>query len=1370
MNFTEMNRGDKCDLRTVPEKCRMNSFVVVTDDGEEFELQKLKFQKHRDIPETLPCYVKDVKDGYVTVGQDIAKIIPQFYKQGGEYTFRIRSRAFGGKAKKSYEVEDEYGLFFKLNSAPAGLPIGKKIQCRIERLDGVYVLLKYIGSADADLRLRFEPLAYWLDAVGVGRMEQVVRDNAELYPEYTETVGQYRSGNANWLFTMLDVFSSQITHYLISYKGNKQAYRHLFKAMDIAGRLCLYVIEGSGYLGKCDTDRRTGIQKAMSRHIELFKQFTQAAKLIEENRDEEFISGIFTRLKQSGYLYRPDRQFRIMMTILRLRPELINKYMTELFEALHLWPSANWKCEPFRTALVDQLEIFITQNIDYLDTLPDSEYSTGDTDQKDSKLLNKVIRAIAIQSLLASAKDNVDIQHNKAMFYRYLTYYHGSNAELHAQEVDNLLYKAVGSVLGNEYSHDFGWNDTSAFQILLTKASNMRDAVSAAATLPKVYNNGDISLELRPAELLIRERRAEDNDSVLPASLMSWMKPTILMKGNVQTPSAARRKNLKAYKQMWADIERGLTAENRQEDAGEVRKQAPEDGDAVMITIDYYKIDYTRPEWRRLRLHATIVDDGYEGEGWINVGPDTFVPWLNEYDIPNNYDGDMSIFCDENGNQLLYPAVVLNAGAECTFTLKRQINEMLRESAEVGDISRACIRDVDYRSKKYICLSDNGYTLKVPFWEGETLSKGTVVMVRYLGEDHQDPSPNLYMEGELIDVMSGSGASYGKKAPLAAIAKNLGEENPNATDDNGKEEEVIDAREVMSDEDVAELVRMLQRKAFTEKEYFNAFNYLGLAALLAKIIGDDSLYGVMRLHQELLIHLESYAREKRVDLDELSKHSEAVKGHPMLAKLYSKLEIVASLDSPENNTDLWEFANHGDETERRLASLALSFNLIADDAEEEVQKKIKNNIASILNVNSSETVLKSYGEEYQHLEFKSSLVFTNKKADHMRPRPEAQEQEIMEIICGFLNSTGGTLYIGVNDLGYEAGLADDKRFRRSRGKRDTIDAMIVDLESVIHNRLPGFAADHIQISSDQESTKGVIRVEITPVDRPVELDGKIFVRHSSSTRPKTGLDRDDFIAARKQNYDEMMARLMATAAAESREEAPADNDAAPQTQEAAPAPQRKASPKAAAEAEDGDKIQTGMHRLNILHDYEPGFIHPAYYLYFSDRTIYASAEDRWEDGRLSLAVSEKETGGWMVVTYDSKTVCRVDMREVNDLVNGGTIDLPADAKITHVNLADRSNYLVSFIRNASGILMYRLDKVDDLPQSREFSSKGNPLCDGDCTILMQDIVPADKADALFPKALEQSKNLQGTLVHSKNRNQPDMSDVLEMLKPLKPVD
>ena len=53
---------------------------------------------------------------------------------------------------------------------------------------------------------------------------------------------------------------------------------------------------------------------------------------------------------------------------------------------------------------------------------------------------------------------------------------------------------------------------------------------------------------------------------------------------------------------------------------------------------------------------------------------------------------------------------------------------------------------------------------------------------------------------------------------------------------------------------------------------------------------------------------------------------------------------------------------------------------------------------------------------------------------------------------------------------------------------------------------------------------------------------------------------------------------------------------------------------------------------------------------------------------------------------------------------------------------------------------------------------------------MLDIVPADKADALFPKALEQSKNLQGTLVHSKNRNQPDMNDVLEMLKPLKPVD
>ena len=141
---------------------------------------------------------------------------------------------------------------------------------------------------------------------------------------------------------------------------------------------------------------------------------------------------------------------------------------------------------------------------------------------------------------------------------------------------------------------------------------------------------------------------------------------------------------------------------------------------------------------------------------------------------------------------------------------------------------------------------------------------------------------------------------------------------------------------------------------------------------------------------------------------------------------------------------------------------------------------------------------------------------------------------------------------------------------------------------------------------------------------------------------------------------------MATAAAENGEEAAAEEEAAAQVQDIAPAP-RKAAPKAAVEAEDGDKIQTGIHRLNILHDYEPGFIHPAYYLYFSDKTIYASAEDRWEDGRLSLAVSEKETGGWMVVTYDGKTVCRVDMREVNDLVNGGKIDLPADAKITHVN-------------------------------------------------------------------------------------------------------
>ena len=95
--------------------------------------------------------------------------------------------------------------------------------------------------------------------------------------------------------------------------------------------------------------------------------------------------------------------------------------MGELFEALHNWELSNWLSEPFRTALVQQLQIFIKENCRHINLLPANDSSS------DNKTITKMILAIAVQCFLAKDSDKVDLPINRAMFYRYVSYLYPGN-------------------------------------------------------------------------------------------------------------------------------------------------------------------------------------------------------------------------------------------------------------------------------------------------------------------------------------------------------------------------------------------------------------------------------------------------------------------------------------------------------------------------------------------------------------------------------------------------------------------------------------------------------------------------------------------------------------------------------------------------------------------------------------------------------------------------------------------------------------------------------------------------------------------------------------------------------------------------------
>ena len=146
-----------------------------------------------------------------------------------------------------------------------------------------------------------------------------------------------------------------------------------------------------------------------------------------------------------------------------------------------------------------------------------------------------------------------------------------------------------------------------------------------------------------------------------------------------------------------------------------------------------------------------------------------------------------------------------------------------------------------------------------------------------------------------------------------------------------------------------------------------------------------------------------------------------------------------------------------------------------------------------------------FGYEDQHKEFKSSLVFPAGKNEADIDR---QCMIITKTIAGFLNSEGGTLYIGVNDLGYVCGINDDFSHLNDSTSDDysyhnNLDSYELKIRNMIKFHLTDGSylnGKYIHVSMHEE--KGLYYAEITvsSSDKPVFYDGiKLYQRTGNST-------------------------------------------------------------------------------------------------------------------------------------------------------------------------------------------------------------------------------------------------------------------------------
>lgn len=156
-----------------------------------------------------------------------------------------------------------------------------------------------------------------------------------------------------------------------------------------------------------------------------------------------------------------------------------------------------------------------------------------------------------------------------------------------------------------------------------------------------------------------------------------------------------------------------------------------------------------------------------------------------------------------------------------------------------------------------------------------------------------------------------------------------------------------------------------------------------------------------------------------------------------------------------------------------------------------VLRYAKDMIRQISSLKSIQEIIKK--GESESIEFKSSLRWDYKEAR----KNKKHEYNIAKVITAFLNSTGGTLLIGVGDNGEILGL-DNDIFTL---KKQNVDGFELELFALIRNYIGEDFLKNIHITFETINDKFICRVIVSPSQKPAFVDNKEFyVRTGNSSQ------------------------------------------------------------------------------------------------------------------------------------------------------------------------------------------------------------------------------------------------------------------------------
>lgn len=1304
MNLKDL-KNQTTDFAVIKDFGDNEDFFRLATPGGEVHLPKLDFQKDQPLPDTLRCRIKGYNGTKPIVVHDTARYVSDFYadgfQRGLDFEFQVQYQP--DKEHSYYRLIDKNGLIFKLHDTSSVLATGQKVICRFDRLDA-YGFSVRRSDTDTNLpMLRIKDLmkgAQLYNKIQARDLEALLHET----PELQSAAADYDQGRAIWILAAIRAIDSNIAHWFVTYVLTVPPER-VDTMLRVYKSVCLYLLQGSSFLRNLGTSERHGLQELLSTQIERLETFTKALITITKGDSEKFIRRLLENLKESGFLFHPKIQLSVMMILFRVMPSLVNSSLRNIFDTLMDWNPQTWKEEPFRTAFVEQLEIFISDAISDIDAF--EQPSTP----AQTKTIENVLTAIAIQRQLANFTDkNVDLRMNMSAFYRFLSV-------LRPAKADTLLYKSFLTMMGVALPVDFTWSDIKETSMMMTRAAV--DAPASAKVSPdatRYFATGPVMVEVGGDGITISRSDEGGVQNALPNGMIDWPETQIKINaGYSLTP--AKLKQLDKHREFWNAIEEKLFFRETTAKSITTVKHTPDIDDKVTI-----KVERVTPTANGYLMSCVIDDPTYEGRGLL---PSKEVVSYKMRDI------SIGTFRDSTGQPLKLPAVVVDIdnNDNLIFSLLPFVEEKVREMASIGD-SALCVIASENKQYSYSALSERGYGLFIDRDEDmPRLRNGSVIRYTITGYNpYSNAVQGVYEEGPL------DGLFVENNRAVHCMMMAIAEDDPDAP----VQEVQIDDDEAMTVQELGQIIELLRYKALTVRSnLLKMYDYLSLARLLALIKGDtfaaEELYAQLRV-VELY---QSFDKNRQIFHTDIEHVLTLAPESRIIDALCRRLQIVASLGNPSDNATLWEIVHDPDDAEsyKELAQMVLSYNFLDElNHDDESAARIKDNIAKMLNVVTEQRDLKYYGSESQYVEFKSSLVYpaAKGKSGISAADPDRQEFEILHIIAGFMNTRGGTLYIGVGDDHYERGLAEDFTYyekasgisshRRNIRSTDNLAnylQQLIDRSFTIQD-IPGnkIAGEYAKTGVDDESTKGVVMVKVDACPHVVYLNGQIFARHGAKTEPYTDPEEiQAFITDRESYYHNFIKSASRSATSAAPASAPAakvpdsgskSKKTIPDADEAPAQAGLSAEPTTVAESQSfapahNFTIGTSMTRHNVIHEYEDmdHFVTPEFYIRFVGDNQYVLTTDEWsidDSDSLVLAITADDIDHYLLLLFDDLSATKVPVREIMQKEPGATHSYYGDRRLIFAAPASDADALYGILTNAKASVFERMTPVSEIEQ------------------------------------------------------------------------